>query len=912
MTVPSDLIPAKLHRPPLRPGFVARPGLVAQLDQGLEGRVTLVSAAAGYGKSTLVAQWLASASAPPSAWLSLDPLDSDLERFSRYLVAAMRTIHAGCLSTTETLLSGQILPPPEHLAETIAIELGAVGRAVLVLDDYAVVRGEAVHDLIRSLVPRLPDTLHLVIVSRVDPPLPLALWRTRTWLHELRGSDLRFSRDEAGALFHAPDAVHLSDGAIALLHDRTEGWIAGLRLAMMSLSEAVDPEARVRAFSGSHRLIMDYLMEEALAAQPPEIREFLALTAPLERFCAPLCDYLLGARPDGPDSRQVLDRLYRQNVFLFPLGALDGWYRYHHLFRQLLLDRLDELLPGRRREEISRRAGTWFAREGWIEEGMQLLVAADDLDGAADLVAEHLTEVINQDLSRRTLARWLAMFPADAERGRLPLIVATLYMMIVQWDFDGMLRLLHEAYATCRDLEGERYRRWWRELEPDLETLQGYARYWAGDITGAQEHLLRALASSPDPRSYQHSLALLYHGGTLALTGRRSEYERFLEEGQVREEAAGGTQLGPYLVVRAGVHFYRAELDECRDAVQRMTRASADAAVPKYWLGTGHYLLGAVAYERDLLDEAEAHFRTAESLRFDSSPMFCHHALVGLARVSLARGDYESAGQRAAAARRYALEVGSPTALQDVEWAERWIATAAGQIQASRFVHPRVPDFMRLSLQPPSQAWAWLQAGDSTQDGAEPALAFVDGARRQAETHGVEYYVIKASVLRAIALDRLGRREEAVAELEGAVRRAEPHGLVRSFVDGGPTVHELLLHVARRAPDAPYVERLLSAFAAPAGGAARSRVHKPMPGVQAAGAAESRGPTSGELFTNRELDVLELLQQRLTNKEIAARLSVTAETVRKHTLNIYRKLGVHGRRQAVAVAITRGILPSPH
>jgi len=910
MTVSPGLIPAKLHRPPLRPEFVARSALVARLDQGLEDRVTLVTAPAGYGKSTLVAQWLASASAPPSAWLSLDALDSDPERLLRYLVATLRTIDPGCLGGTEDVLSAQTLPPPEHLAETVAADLDGVGRAVLVLDDYAVIRGEAVHELIHSMVPRLPDTLHLVIVSRVDPPLPLGLWRTRFWLHELRGGDLRFSRDEVNTLFHAPDAVHLSDDAIARLHDKTEGWIAGLRLAMMSLSEAVDPEARVRVFSGSDRLIMDYLMEEVLATKPPEIREFLAVTAPLERFCAPLCDELLGARPDGPDSRQALDWLYRHNVFLFPLGARDGWYRYHHLFRQLLLDRLHELLPGRRREEISQRAGTWFAREGWIEEGLQYLVAAGDLDGAADLVAEHLTAAINRDLSRRPVARWLAMFPADAVQGRLPLIVATLYIMIIRSDFDGMLRLLHEAYTTCRNLEGERYRRWWRELEPDLDTLEAYARYWAGDIPGAQKHAQRALASSRDPRSYQQSLAVIYHGATLALMGRRSDYVRFLE-GQTREEAAGGAQFGPYLVARACVHFYHGELDECRDAALRMTPAGTAAAVPKYWQGIGYYLLGTVAYERDLLDEAEAHFRAVESLRFDSAPMLCHHGLIGLARVSLARGDHESAGQRAAAARRYALDTESPLALRDAEWFDRRLALATGEIRTSRFPRPRVPDFMRVTIDVPSQIWAWLQLADPAPDGAESALAFIDGARRQAETYGVEYYLIQSSILRAIALDRLGRREEAVVELESAVRRAEPHGLVRSFVDRGPMVRELLLEVAQREPDAPYVERLLAAFAAPADGVARDPVDQPAPGVQAAGAAGSRGPTSGELFTNRELDVLELLQQRLTNKEIAARLSVTAETVRKHTQNIYHKLGVHGRRQAVAAGITRGILTPP-
>jgi len=321
----------------------------------------------------------------------------------------------------------------------MAVELEHLERrTVLVLDDFETIRGEAVHRLVRCLVPNLSENLHLALLSRVDPPLPVGLWRNRDWLVELRGVDLRFSREEARAFFEAAAEIELSDAAIDVVHRRTEGWIAGLRLALISVSASADPEERVRAFSGTDRLVVDYLMQEVLASQPLDVRQFLALTAPLERFCAPLCDHLIDAGSDGVDSRGVLDRLYRGNMFVFPLGEVHGWYRYHHLFRDLLVDRFDDLAPTLSRADICRRAGSWFAGEGWLEEALQYLVAAGDLDAAADVVAAHLHEVMAHDLSRRTLARWLSLFPSGAERGRLPLLVAKLYLGTLHLDVGSL------------------------------------------------------------------------------------------------------------------------------------------------------------------------------------------------------------------------------------------------------------------------------------------------------------------------------------------------------------------------------------------------------------------------------------------------------------------------------------------
>ncbi|MEX1309565.1 MAG: hypothetical protein AB1Z65_04030, partial [Candidatus Sulfomarinibacteraceae bacterium] len=657
----SAVLASKLEPPQIRSDFVGRPSLVARLDHSLEGRVTLISAPAGYGKSTLVAQWLEGESAPLSAWLSLDRLDSDLERFTRYVVAALRRAQPECLTHTEELLGSPTLPPPEYLAEVMVSEIGELReRVVLVLDDYASIREELVHELMDQLVKRFPETLHLVVLSRADPPLPVALWQSRHWLHELRGVDLRFSRDEAGAFFGAADDLHLSDEAIDTVHRKTEGWIAGLRLALLSLSGSADPEERVREFSGSERLIVDYLMGEALDAQSPEVREFLALTAPLERFCAPLCDHLAADRPGAPDSRQMIEQLERANVFLVSLGPAGGWYRYHHLFRELLLDRFDELAPPVSREEISRQAGEWFAREGWLEEGLRYLVAANDLDGAADIVAEHLHDTINQDLSRRTLARWLGLFPAGAERGRLPLIVASLYVMQIRFDNHAMLEVLEETEATCGDLESERGRRWWRELQPDLDALRGYLLYWLGDPAAAHDHAARAMARTTDPGGIQFVLAIQYFGAGLALAGRRSDALRFLDEGAAAASTAGSPHLGMYLIVKAYAHLYWGELQACVDTALEGLKAMRRSGTSRFYHGHADFILGTVAYERNLLDAAERHFREVEELRFDVNWMLYHEALLGLAQIALARGQHESAEGHLAAADDSARKSGAP------------------------------------------------------------------------------------------------------------------------------------------------------------------------------------------------------------------------------------------------------------
>jgi LuxR family maltose regulon positive regulatory protein len=478
------LIGTKFSKPPSRPEFVERHRLLDRLDEAVDQhRVTLVSAPPGFGKTTLATQWLARQSVP-TAWLALDSADSDPERFVRYLVAAVEESIANRLPKSRALLGAQTPPPFEYLCEVLVSELTAIGtRLVLVLEDYHTVESKPVHGLIERVVQTMVPSMRLLVLSRVDPAWPLGHWRAQGWLGELRARDLRFSLEEARRFFAADRRGTLSSGTIEKLHARAEGWIAALRLMQLSLQGSPQPEERAREFSGSDRLVADYLMAEVLAIQPPAIRRFLTVTAPLSRFSAPLCDHLLASPDAEPPAREILARVLHLNLFLVPLDADGEWYRYHHLFQDLLLHHLPDLARPERRADIERRAAEWFAREGLVEEALGHLIKAGEIDAAAELLGANVRVVFDADMTRQVLQRWLSLFPAGAERGRLPLLVAHAYYRMAKWDLRGMGELIDEAARLLRTSRPRRSPPAASRFQADVDALAAFMHYWNGNPT---------------------------------------------------------------------------------------------------------------------------------------------------------------------------------------------------------------------------------------------------------------------------------------------------------------------------------------------------------------------------------------------------------------------------------------------
>ena len=880
------LIRTKFSRPPSRPEFVERRRLLDRLDQTVEQhRVTLVSAPPGFGKTTLVTQWLA-----------LDKSDSDQERFVRYLVAAVEDGAPHRLQKTTALLAALTPPPFDYLSEVLVSELAAVeSRLILVLEDYHTVESPDVHSLVERLVRTMPPTLRLLVLSRVDPPWPLGHWRAQGWLGEMRARDLRFSLEEARRFFAGERGAVLSSATIEKLHAQTEGWIAALRLVQLSLRDSPRPEEQARAISGSDHLVADYLMVEVLAAQPPEIRSFLTVTAPLSRFSASLCEHLLADRAGEPPARETLARVLHLNLFLVPLDADGEWYRYHHLFQDLLLHHLPDLARPEYRAAIDRAAAEWFAREGLIEEALGHLIRAGAIDAAAELLGANVKAILDADLTRSILQRWLSLFPTGAERGRLPLLVAHTYLRMAKWDLRGMGELLDEA-GRLRRASGR------KDSAPadvtfhaDVDALAAFMYYWSGNPTRALEAGSRALAALPPRRGgMARWLATRYKAGSLALAGRTREALALLERAVEDASATGERGIAWLLLTQAVAHWYALEFGAVTVAARRMLALHDATPNQHYHLGHAHHMLGLVAYAQNRLDAASIEFNQVTVMRHQVNTRTYQDSLIGLCLIAKATGDEARVASYARDVRAAALQAGDPVSLGLADWFEVRLTLDAVERAAPVSTPPTADDSMSFWLEVPSVTYAETLLRDPSPAARELALSVIERSLQKANARHNVFQSIVFSLLRALALAGRGSETAALDALAATVRRAEPSGLIRPFIDRGPQMTRLLDALAAREGRGGYLGSLLAAAEEGPTSHAVSQESAPL--------------ASGLRLSNRERDVLELLSKRLSNKEIAERLHVSSETVKKHTRNLYQKLDVHGRREAADKAVAARLI----
>lgn len=889
------LIRTKLTRPPTRPEFVERRGLVERLDMAVEQhRITLVSAPPGFGKTTLTTQWLAQQPVP-TAWLALDKADSDPDRFVRYLVAAVGDSTPHRLPETAALIAARTPLPFAYQCEVLVSELAAArSPLILVLDDYQTLESTEIHSLVERLVQTMPPSMHLLVLSRVDPPWPLGRWRAKGWLGDLRARDLRFSIDEARRFFAAERGADLSNSTIERLHARAEGWVAALRLMQLSLRNSPRPEEKARAFAVTDQLVADYLVAEVIAAQPPEIRNFLTVTAPLPRFSAPLCAHLLAGRPKEAPARELLARVLHLNLFLVPLDADGEWYRYHHLFQDLLLHHLPGLSRPERRAEIDRAAAEWFAREGFVEEALGHLISAGAIDAAAELLGANVRAVLDADMTRQVLQRWLSLFPAGAERNRLPLLVAHAYFRMAKWDLRGMSELIDEAAPLLQTPAPRHSAPAAVRFDADVDALAAFVHYWSGDATSAVEAASRALSALPPRRGgMARWLATRYKAAGLAVTGRRREALALLDRALEDASATGEPGIALQLLSKAVIHWYAAELSAVTLAARRMLALHDATPIEQYHLGHAHHMLGLVAYAQNRLDTAAAEFRQVVEIRYQVNTRTYQDALIGLCLIARAAGDTDRVVRYAAEVRAAALQAGDPVSLGIADWFDVRLTLDAGDGPAAVSAPPAADDSMSFWLEVPAATYAETLLRDRSPAARESALSVIERSLDRVDAVQNVVQSIVFSVLRAQALADRGAEEAALDALAGAVCRAEPAGLVRPFIDRGPRLTVLLEALAARDGREGFLGILLAAAA----------------GSPTAHAGEQPAPPVAELqLTNREIDVLELLSQRLSNKEIADRLHVSSETIKRHTRNLYQKLDVHGRRDAVARGVARRLI----
>jgi len=870
---------------------VARPRLREALDRGEGRRLTLVSAPAGFGKTTLLAEWLEERSAEYAvAWVSLDGSDNDPARFFSYLVGALREAEDGIGDGILAALDAPQSPPVDVVMGALVNDLAEIPReVVVVLDDYHVVDPGPVHEAVSFLLEHMPENVHLVIAGRTDPPLPLPRLHARGQMTEIRAADLRFTPEEASAFLRDAMGLALSAKDVAALEGITEGWIAALQLAALSMQDRENVSGFVESFSGSNRHVLDFLAEEVLERQPEAVRRFLLETSVLERMNAALCD----AVTDRSDGQEMLERLERENLFVVALDDERRWYRYHHLFRDFLRGRLGRENP-ELVGELHLRASVWYEDNRLDSEAISHALSAPDHERAARLIERGAKAAVGRG-EVPTALRWLEALPTEAKR-RHPRLFADHALALALTgrpnDAEPLLREVDQATG----ITGE-----------DRRFLLGFAsaiRSWCaslrGDAPEAVELARRALSLLPEEDLRQRLIAAGSMGDALRTVGDLASASAALAEATEFGLAAGHTYgTLAAMTMHARVQAERGRLREADETLRRALRFVSERGVGLLpATGVVHIGMGTLLYERDDLDEAERELRRgielAERTREVTDLVWGY---VALSRTKRARGDEEGALEMAREADRVARASG----------ADLQIALAASWMVRLRISHGNLAEAATTEQERAANAGGATDAARVVdkltsarlllaQGRPDEALGLLEEPREAAEEAGRTGDLIEILALQALTLWARNNKERAVGTLTQALALAEPEGYVRTFVDEGAAMRDLLSATlgARQRSGASrvsteYLAKLLAA----------------LPNEKATAKAGGRLP---EPLSARETEVLALMAAGESNGEIAARLFISTTTVKTHVNNLYRKLGTSSRTRAEARARDLGLI----
>jgi LuxR family maltose regulon positive regulatory protein len=912
------LIRTKLHLPFTRKEQVSRPRLQKQITQGLRGPLTLITAPAGFGKTTLVASCI-STCGMPVAWLSLDKDDNQAERFLNYLVAALQNADNSIGEATAQFMAASQQPPPETVLTSLVNDLDSVsGEIALVLDDYQFINSQAVHDQVAFLLEHCPKTFHLVIATRSDPPLPLTRFRARGQAVELRAADLRFTKPEAAQFLNDVMGLHLGDGSVSALAERTEGWIAGLQMVALSMRDNENVSGFIEGFSGTNRYILDYLLEEVMANQPPEIQHFLLYTSILERLTAPLCDAVLandgGARREENDqatvpkslfagqSASTLKYLERANLFLVPLDDERIWYRYHQLFADLLRTQLQRSLGAQGVAQLHVRAAEWHGQNGSITEAINHASMASDDERVERFIEQNYMELVSRG-EQSWIRFWTGKLSKELVYHRPLLCIYEAYSHSWFGELDEADQLLEEAEKRIRS----------GISATDADSMQGYLAYVKSRVTAMRGDIHKAIELCLKAREYTPASNLALQLDTHITLG----YEYFLDGDYANASPLLTETIRAGMTSGAVINTVAASCLMARlYAVQGLLNKSYDT-----YLKAGRYIteasgqhLGArslvevgiadVLCERNDLAAALVHMKQGLALihMWDKADDLAL-AYITLARINLAQSNRSEAieivdkadqlihARGVFSEARIAVEIAKVKlwlAQGDFQAANRWAASQekrSGSDNQFRFEN---------ELAHITQARVLI-----AQNKPDEAIGFLTHLEEIALSAGRMGRVIEILLLQALALRQTGDSEQTLMVLTKCLTLAEPEGYVRLFLDEGQPMRLLLAQwLAHTGPGSSrdYAVRLLSAFdAEPQSPASLEKV-----------------PPTGDLaqpLSQRELEVLHLMALGKTNQAIARQLIVSPGTVKAHTASIYRKLEVANRTEAVARARDLGILP---
>jgi len=886
-----QLLTTKLYIPRLGVNLVSRPRLYERLDEGLTRKLTLASAPTGFGKSTLVTGWLAERGLQ-AAWLSLDQGDNDPVRFWTYLIAAIQTIHQEIGVEARQIVSVPQLRSIEPVAISLINDISQLGRdLIVILDDYHVIEAEQVQTGLSYLLEYQPPNLHFVLITRVDPSLSLARLRVHGQLVEIRAQDLQFSTEEAATLFNEKMRLNLKPEHIEALNTHTESWVVGLQLAALSLQGQSSYDTFIEKFTGGHQFILDYLTEEVLDTLPDVLRGFLLHTSILERFCGELCQAVMG----DPSTGQMLDEIRKRNLFLIPLDTDGCWYRYHHLFAQVLYALLERDHPDET-GALHLKAAAWFEREGYPGEAVDhALRSGDMIQAARELVLRHWLPVLHRG-EVATVLRWLDALPEEIEIDDPSVSLARCWALFLSWRNSAIgpyLEQAKNAYERLVDegsLSGVQQDQIASQLAMMRSVLARDRGEHARSVAYAEEAAHFMPSEMVEGIGTAWTMLAAARAGAGDFDGAIEAYER-----GITLSHAEGNLVGAYGCIygQAMYMLLQGRLNEA----EKLCRSTIDRA-----MGEGHgdfpaagslyVTMARIKLERYHLDEAEAYLNTG--LRTARPGGFGEAVRTGRylrAHLAAARGNLDAAADIFPEIQRIVNAMDDPylTGELNSEWAK--LCLNAGDLDAAREKLHILDEKVAVTQHANLLLWRrWLFPRLLCAEGRyEEALTVLDESIHSSRAVNSNGELIRLLAIQAVALDALGDRMPARSALHEASALGAPGGYIWRWLDAGPGIGPLLRDLRANRDTSQefhsYLDALLDACEATFGEMAR-----PQPGALL------------DPLTPRELEIMRLIGKGYSNPEIASELVVTINTIKKHTSNIYSKLGVRSRTQAIARA----------
>ncbi|MBA4384259.1 MAG: helix-turn-helix transcriptional regulator [Anaerolinea sp.] len=910
------IIKTKLHIPSLRQKLVVRPRLMEKLNESLESKLILVSAPAGFSKTSLVCEWLSECRCLV-AWLSLDEGDSDPIRFLNYMIAALQTISKDVgnealkvVQTTESVTTIN-----ENILTTLLNDISTINeKFILVLDDYHLINSKKIDFALTFFIDHMPAQMSIIITTREDPNLPLARLRARGQLTELREADLRFTPKEAGEFLNQVMNLNLSEENISALENRTEGWIAGLQLAALSMQGREDINGFIRAFTGSHRFVLDYLVEEVLKHQPDHIRYFLLQTSILSRLSGQLCNYVTGIE----DSVEILDLLEQSNLFIIPLDDQRQWYRYHHLFTDMLLAYLIQTQPDSL-SNLHKRASTWYEKDGKLPDAIHHALAAKDFERAAKLVELAIPEMRrNRQGATVTELGWLKELPEELIYFRPVLCVDYAYALFAVGELDGVEKRLNDAErwlnsvidngglkqipTTTKVVEDQEE---FRRLPGMIALLRAAKALIVGDTNEIEKNARKALENAYD-NDY------LLRGGAatqLALAswakGDLDEARNLISIGIENVRKAGYTSAAiGGVITLADIQIAKGELANAMATFQSGLQLAKEFGTP-ILPGTADMYVGmsSLYYEYNDLQAAKDNLLKSQTLgKFASLPQNPYRWHAMMARISEAQGDLDGALDLFNKAEQLYDGNFSPN-IRPISTCKIKLLLAQGKLSdAQAWVQEHkltvedelsfIREFDHITL---TRVLLADYLRNHTEDSIIKAMALLERLRKAAEEGRRKRSVIEILMLQALVSQAQGDISAALLPLQDALLIAEPEGFIRTFVDEGTSMKQLLQEASSRGIMPDYSGRLLAAFEEENQNIEKNLISSP-------------DRLLNDLLSHREFEILKLISLGLSNREIGERLFLAIDTVKGHNRRIFDKLQVESRTEAIARARELGLI----